>query len=173
MSCNPQFWSEDGTFGLRIESQILQNILDECEQSASNETGGILVGHYSDNLSCAVITQQSGKPDDSWSGRSWFSRGTAGLQKWLDRLWNANERRYYLGEWHYHPGGAPEPSATDRNQMTQIARDTSYKCPEPVLLIVGGTATDPSYLRAFVFMESHNSPLELFSCQNVTEEEVE
>lgn len=170
MSCDPEFWSKEGDFGLKLDGETLHNISEACRQSATKETGGILVGHYNDDLNCAVVTGQSGRPVDSRSGRNWFSRGTAGLQKWLDELWGKGERRYYLGEWHYHPGAQPEPSATDRNQMKRIAKDASYKCPEPILLIVGGSANNASDLRAFVFMASRDLPLELSGLQDMAAE---
>lgn len=90
-------------------------------------------------------------------------RGTAGLQGWLNRLWNGNERRYYLGEWHFHPGGAPEPSRMDIKQMGKIARSSSYKCPEPILLVVGGSAGVRSDVRFYVFVVRNNRtvPIEL------------
>ena len=166
MSYDPEFWSDEDAFGLRLDSDTLHGILEACHQSALTETGGILVGTYSDDLNCAVVMGQSGRPEDSRSGRTWFSRGTAGLQRWLDELWSKKERRYYLGEWHYHPGEQSEPSVTDGNQMKRIAKDPSYKCPEPILVIVGGAATNASDLRAFVFSEPHDSLLELFGSQN-------
>lgn len=55
--------------------------------------------------------------------------------------------------------------------MKRIAKDVSYKCPEPILLIVGGTANDASDLRAFVFMASRDSPLELSGLQDMAAED--
>jgi integrative and conjugative element protein (TIGR02256 family) len=122
-----------------IGPQTLTEVLSRCRGFAPAETGGILVGYYNDALSCAVVTDASERPLDSKSGRNWLVRGTAGLQGWLDRLWCNNKRRYYLGEWHFHPGGVPEPSPTDTKQMGTIARSPSYKCPEPVLLLGGSS----------------------------------
>lgn len=98
------------------------------------------MGSYNDSLNCAVVSDASERPPDSKSGRTWLMRGTAGLQDWLNRLWNKSERRYYLGEWHFHPGGDSEPSRMDIKQMGKIARSSFYKCPEPILLY-------PSYCR--------------------------
>lgn len=64
------------------------------------------------------------------------------MQGCLDELWRRSKRRYYLGEWHFHPGGAAEPGPTDTEQMAKIMQSASYKCPEPVLLLVGGPAGD-------------------------------
>lgn len=75
-----EFWSDSPVFGLKIESDTLARILESCRLSAPEETGGILVGYYTDALDCAVVTDASERPPDSKSGRTWFARGTIGLQ---------------------------------------------------------------------------------------------
>ncbi len=60
-----------------------------------------------------------------------------GLQNWIDELWSRGDG-WYIGEWHYHPGGRPVPSIKDQRQMFQIAGTDDAHCPEPVLLMVGG-----------------------------------
>lgn len=62
------------------------------------------------------------------------------LKNWLDSLWHRGAA-FYLGEWHFHPYASARPSGTDQQQMRDIARSDRYRCPEPVLVIVGG---DPS-----------------------------
>lgn len=156
-----EFWSENRTLGVRIGSDTLMRILESCRRSDPEETGGILVGYYTETLDCAVVTDASERPPDSRSGRTRFVRGTAGLQRWLDGLWRRSNRRYYLGEWHYHPGGKPEPSPTDKRQMERIAGSASYKCPEPMLLLVGGSASDRCDVGIFVFVEGREAPVEV------------
>lgn len=145
-----EFWSEDRRFGLRVSPQTLSQVLDWSSRSAPEETGGVLVGFYTEAHDCAVVTEASGAPPDSKSGRTFFVRGTLGLQRWLDKLWR-KERYHYLGDWHFHPGTAPVPSLTDEAQIEEIARDESRKCPEPILLIVGTDAASVSNVRAYVF----------------------
>ncbi len=159
------FRSEDGAFGVSIGPKTLAKILNSCRDFAPAETGGILVGHYNDALDHAVVTDASGRPTDSKSGRTWLVRGTSGLQGWLDRLWSSGKRRYYLGEWHFHPGGPPAPSPTDVEQMGKIARSSSYRCPEPILLLVGGAAQERSDVRVYVFFakEGRAAPVELLA----------
>jgi integrative and conjugative element protein (TIGR02256 family) len=101
------------------------------------ETGGILIGRYTAAHDCALVTGVLGPPPDSRGGRTWFDRGVGGLQALLDRVWG-QRRDFYLGEWHYHPFAAPGPSGKDYKQMNEIAATVSWKCPEPVLVIVGG-----------------------------------
>lgn len=124
-------------------------MLRHCRKAKGNETGGVLAGRYSDDLACAIVTAASGAPPDSSAGRSWFRRGLEGLQGWIGRLWK--DKSYYLGEWHYHPFAAPDPSGTDVSEMNDIAATESYKCPEPLLVIVGGNPRRAWRIRAFVF----------------------
>ena len=113
----------------------MQTLLDMCRESASLETGGILVGRYDEAHDTAIVTRVWGPPKDSVRMRASFWRGTQGLQRQLDSLWRTRE--YYLGEWHFHPGGTGQPSERDMRQMVQIANSLEYNTPEPVLMVVG------------------------------------
>ena len=150
---NVEFWSKSGEFGLKIADQELSQIINISTQANTKETGGILVGFYTETHDCAVVTAVSGAPPDSQSGRNWFSRGVAGLQRWLNLLW-LKKQYYYLGEWHLHPNGAPNPSQTDIDQMEAITTSSLYRCPEPILLIVGGSSTLGWKMRAFIFLQN-------------------
>ena len=58
------------------------------------------------------------------------------MKKILDLAWDQGQ--YYLGEWHYHPNVSSTPSKTDKKQMIILSQDSKLKCPEPILIIVGG-----------------------------------
>jgi len=150
-----EFWTPDHRFGLKIPADVVEAILGHCRDARDVETGGILIGEYTDPHDCALIYQVTGPPQDSTATRTRFRRGTAGLQPLLDRLWR-RERRYYLGEWHFHPGAAPEPSGVDDRQIASIARDQKYSCPEPVLLIIGGNPCAVWAAAAYVFPKGEN-----------------
>lgn len=130
-------WSGDGEFGLRISSAKLSAVIQACRRAEGSETGGILIGHYTPLFDCAIITEITGPTEDSKSGRNWFFRGIKGLQPLLVSLWS-NSHEYYMGEWHFHPGGKASPSAADTKQMKEIATSEGYQCPEPILLILAG-----------------------------------
>jgi integrative and conjugative element protein (TIGR02256 family) len=135
-------------------------ILRHCQESSPRETGGILVGRYSAAQDCALVDNVTGAPEDSQRGRTWFVRGVRGLQTKLDLLWRRNEG-YYLGEWHFHPFGSPIPSSVDVEQLQKIARSRFYRCPEPVLMILGGDPANFWTIQAFLFQRGHKSRVEL------------
>ncbi|MBI4525149.1 MAG: Mov34/MPN/PAD-1 family protein [Deltaproteobacteria bacterium] len=128
--------SADCRFGLSIPSSEMKVILRFCVQAGRKETGGILLGRYTQSHDMAVITEVAGPPADSLHRSSFFIRGIKGLQQLLNQLWRRKE--YYLGEWHYHPFASASPSGTDEQQMREFASNRALNCPEPVLLIIGG-----------------------------------
>ncbi len=144
------FWSRDRKFGLSLQESLLLEGLKECLTSTPQETGGILVGYYTPAHDCAVVTALSGPPEDSIRGPRLFKRGTNGIQRWISRLWR-EQRHFYLGEWHYHPGGASVPSLDDKQQMRSLSKDNKLKCPEPILLIIGGDPKGEWTVNAYVF----------------------
>ncbi len=143
-------WSKDRKYGLSLKESILLEGLKECADSDSQETGGILVGYYTTAHDCAVITALSGPPEDSIRKPSLFERGTRGIQSWIFNLWR-EQRYFYLGEWHFHPGGASVPSHDDTEQMRKLSKDRKLKCPEPILLIIGGDPKGAWTANAYVF----------------------
>ena len=127
----------DRRFGIRIPRRLLHQVQGWCANTPGRETGGLLVGRYTDDHTFAVVTEVLPAPIDSRAGPTWFIRGVEGLTSELGRRWKLGQG-YYLGEWHYHPGGKATPSSRDIDQMRSISASEQYACPEPVLLIVGG-----------------------------------
>lgn len=134
--------------GFRLKRDALLSIIDEARKHYPNETGGILIGHYNEDLRIAVVIEARPRASDSEAGRTWFIRGRKGLTRVLRESWQSGE--YYLGEWHSHPNGLASPSATDDSQLLNIARTPAYKCPEPILVVTGGPVED-ILLRAFIY----------------------
>jgi integrative and conjugative element protein (TIGR02256 family) len=144
-------WSSaDGNYTMSVPAEAWQNIVRETRKKRDTETGGILIGHYADGHT-AVVRQVTTAPGDSKSGFSWFLRGVAGLRTLLTRLWDQEDRQYYLGEWHYHPAARLVPSGEDIEQMQQISRSSRYSCLEPIMLLVGLESQGNVPSRAFVF----------------------
>ncbi|WP_181186076.1 Mov34/MPN/PAD-1 family protein [Alkalicoccus urumqiensis] len=137
------FAEQSQRFKVYIPGYLLIEIQKQCILAYPNETGGILAGKYSRELDCAYISELLKAPPGSKSGRTWFLRGIKGIKKKLDRLWN--KKTYYLGEWHYHPDNSSTLSNQDIKQMFSISNNPNYKCPEPILFIVGGKQNSWEY----------------------------
>ena len=124
----------------RIEVSLtlvaLRSATEASGRSGWNETGGILLGRYEEGGIKADILEVTSMPRGSMFGRSWFRRGADGLSELLRAKWE--QGLHYVGEWHSHPGSAPEPSRADVAVMATIAGDSRYECAAPILLIVGG-----------------------------------
>lgn len=161
-----EFRSRDTRFAVRIPGPQVKSLLKFAREAGRRETGGILVGYYSTKLDCAHVTEVSAPPSDSKAGGWSFERGVRGLAKQLSTLWNASTRTYYLGEWHFHPYASPEASGDDRRQMRAISVNDDYRCPEPLLLILGGDPNSAWDARAYVFPVTQAGPSELRRVDN-------
>ena len=117
------------------ESKLL-NYIDDHIRNSDKETGGVLCGYYTEDKVSAVITDFLEPTKDSILGRASFVRGISGLKEMLDEKWK--EGKYYLGDWHLHPYSSPSASGQDVSQLIQNSRDGSLKCPEPIMVIIGG-----------------------------------
>ena len=144
------FRSPDKRFDVQISQAELAKAVKQCGKAGRKETGGILVGRYTAAHDCAIVTSVSDAPRDSCAGGTWFRRGVAGLQRWLNGLWKS--KIYYLGEWHFHPFALASPSGDDLAEMRSITNTESYHCPEPILIIVGGDPKKVWHVKVFVYV---------------------
>lgn len=145
------YQSEDEKYGLEIDKDSINRILEYCQKASPKETGGIVIGYYSVDSKWAIITDITGPPKDSVCKNRYFYRGIKGLQKLLDLKWE-KRKSYYLGEWHFHPNYLAESSRIDNIQMMHFANDRLLNCPEPLLLIVGGDPKRKWEIKAYVFV---------------------
>lgn len=153
MSGSYSYTSKDASFKLTLCRQHYEMMRKLCKKSHPKETGGILIGNYSEDQHTAIISKITISPRDSKHGLNWFERGTEGLQYILDNAWD-KEGMYYLGEWHYHPKDFPQPSFIDEKQMERIGTNPKYHCPEPILIIVNGDINKT--LCPYVFPSNRN-----------------
>ena len=136
---SPLFWDDAVPYRVEIDEDALAFMLSACEEAGYVETGGILIGTYSDDGASARVSRALGPPEGSEATPTSFTRSEAGLADLLKQLWTVQQ--YYLGEWHSHPKGAGVPSTQDRRQMTSISDDSAYSCPNPILVVVGYATT--------------------------------
>lgn len=142
-------YTKDRSLKLSMEEIHLESLIKFITTAGKKETGGIIIGRYSLGHQEAIITELTDKPKDSLSGFFSFLRGKSGLKKLLEKKWENNE--YYLGEWHFHPEAPPNPSPQDYRTMRKIMLEKKYKCPEPIMMIIGGIPHD-YLIRSFLFI---------------------
>lgn len=130
------FQDKNQIYNIIISKTAYEKMLLYCERANPYETGGILIGNYSLNQATANILQVTEPPKNSKHARCNFHRSSCGLKKLLDAAWDQDQ--FYLGEWHYHSNASTNPSCTDISQMITLAHNSKLKCPEPILIIVGG-----------------------------------
>ncbi|WP_423805161.1 Mov34/MPN/PAD-1 family protein [Paracoccus hibiscisoli] len=127
--------------------------------AGGDETGGVLIGRYSDDLTSAWVESVTTAPGDSASGPTWFIRGQRGLSEIFKKNWC--DGLHYLGEWHSHPEHCPHPSPDDLRALSRIARSASFGCSRPVLAILGGSFDRGPLLS--VSLGSSRGPAELLA----------
>ena len=130
------FSTADKRFIVVMTQAATTTIVMACAEAGRKETGGILIGKIEADGHTATVLEATPKPRDSTFGWAWFKRGVKGLKPLLQERWDAGQ--HYLGEWHYHPSGSPEPSHSDYEAMARIAADNAYQSKEPILAILGG-----------------------------------
>ncbi|WP_275782623.1 Mov34/MPN/PAD-1 family protein [Pararhizobium gei] len=136
---------------VRLTGTALRTIEKNSLAAGSHETGGILIGSYDLEGRTATVSEATTKSIDSRAGRTWFQRGVRGLSDILRLRWSIGQ--YYVGEWHSHPGGAPEPSMNDIREMQAVSKEFSYQCPRPIMIIAGTEKTGIVKLSASVMKD--------------------
>ncbi len=136
MDRSDRHFTSDSGATVTLTARAFAKMAEFAAKRSQRETGGILIGHYSEDLTIARIEAASDEPPDSRAGRTWFVRGQVGLAEILQRAWR--EGRYYLGEWHSHPGASPAPSGPDLSAIAKMARHPTFICHRPILVIIGG-----------------------------------
>ena len=135
---------------------IAEEVIDQMTATScdpESETGGVLIGRYDQKGTVVCVEMATHPPGDSSAGLDWFERGKNGLRELLREQWNLPQRRYYVGEWHFHPIGGAEPSPQDQRQMAEIAQDPNYHCERPLLIIASPATLRRRTVRVFVTSE--------------------
>ena len=115
-----------------IDDSILEKMIELSMQSCPNETGGFLIGNYSNDLKIAYITNML--IPSAISSCNSYKRETLSKSIW-DKLYN--EGKIYLGEWHSHPNGCANYSQTDKNTLISIANNDNVNILNPIIIIIG------------------------------------
>ena len=122
-----------------VRRAATKEILDSASRHYPQESGGILMGYWSDSDN-VVATHSIGPGPDAEHREHSFKP---------DHEWQAEEvaRHYessgrietYLGDWHSHPGTQwADLSFKDRATLYRIAKYQAARAPTPIMAVVIG-----------------------------------
>jgi hypothetical protein len=135
---------------VQVDDEVFKALFEAASAAGGKETGGILIGRY-EGTRLALVEHATTAPADSRRGYNWFHRGTKGLEQILQEHWDAPVRRYYVGEWHFHPAPDTMPSDRDIAQMLEVASEQRYECSQPILIIIARNGDRTWLLRVLLF----------------------
>lgn len=128
-----------------VSVKVAAAIADEAGRHGVQETGGMLLGYWSDDTVVVTACIESGPRAER--GALWFEPDQEWQTARLAEVYQASGRTTtYLGDWHSHPGGAPYPSWRDRRTLRAVRRSPGARAPRPLMLIVGPHAESPPVL---------------------------
>lgn len=124
---------------VRIPGGVLTVMREMAASSKPRETGGTLVGHYSEDFREAFVTEALEANIGARKQRVRFYRPPDDVDGQLARIYEeSGGLTHYLGEWHTHPDAAPTPSPTDLSTLRGLARSRSVATDTPFMVILGG-----------------------------------
>lgn len=119
---------------LMIDDSLLERLTQVALQNYPNESGGFLVGYYSQDFMTLHITDFI-LPQQQKSSSFLFERSIIGIKEIFNKLF-VTKKCYYIGEWHTHPDGSSMYSQTDLKAMIEIATCKTVNITNPILLIL-------------------------------------
>ncbi len=107
----------------------------DAAEYAFDESGGMLIGYWSENGDAVITNVVAGGPSATRRPNSFVPDGRW-QQERLEEIYDRSGRLHtYLGDWHSHPAGALRPSRRDRATARKIARASEARAPQPLTLI--------------------------------------
>jgi len=129
---------------LWLRRDVIRGMLAEFADSFPLESGGVLMGYWSDETTLVCSTLIGPGPEATHA-----KHGFAPDHRWqLDRIaevYKATKTvEAYLGDWHTHPGEEEAAlSRKDRRTLSRIARESGARAPKPAMVVMHGTVNKP------------------------------
>jgi integrative and conjugative element protein (TIGR02256 family) len=120
-----------------ISKRVLASLTQIASAAAPLETGGILLGYWSESATAPVITGNIGPGPRAKHEQSRFVPDHDYQESEVAKLYyESNCTLQYLGDWHSHPGNAGYMSSTDFDTLRRIAVSRKARAPRPLMLIL-------------------------------------
>lgn len=131
VSTDQQYTQAELGLKLSITGECLEQIERLTLLHHPKEFGGVLVGNYSEAGDCAIVSRII-TPTKYKSSPTSFTPDPTCINQQLRQL---PEQLQYLGDWHSHPDGPDQPSATDKATIAKLAAHPDVRTRSPLLLI--------------------------------------
>lgn len=123
------------------------------------ESGGIIVGKLNPIEKQVIATDITLPQNNDKCTKNRYIRAELGHQEIMDNLWKeSGSVKTYIGEWHTHNQGMPQPSWIDRRNWLQISKRKQNS--ERLFFVIVGTAQIGVWgvlNGKIVKMETHNT----------------
>lgn len=118
-----------------IDERLLESMEAEAALHGPDETGGMLIGYWSDSGDAVITDTIEGGPG-AVRRPSRFLPDGQWQQERLDEIYIRSGRVHtFLGDWHSHPLGGLRPSLRDRDTAKKVAKSKEARASQPLTLI--------------------------------------
>lgn len=131
VSIDQQYEQLESGLKLLITSECLGQIREQTLLHYPKEFGGVLIGNYSEDGSCAIVSRII-IPARYKNSPTSFTPDPTCINRQLRQL---PDQLQYLGDWHSHPDGPGTPSPTDKSAIAELAVHPDVRTRSPLLLI--------------------------------------
>jgi hypothetical protein len=137
-----------GDWTLVLDQNLLRNLADIRVAKLSNETGGVLIGHYDLQRRIIYVVDTIPSPPDSEEWPTLYIRGSEGLLPLVNEFSNRTAGQLeYVGEWHSHPDGCSTlPSSDDVKVFAWLTEHLASAGLPALMAIVGEQQLSNWYL---------------------------
>ncbi len=138
-----------------LSDEVLQYLLEFRQLAGRDEAGGQLFAKF-DGDSVISVVRATGPSSRDRRGQFWFIPSRWREQAEINRMYR--EGLHFVGDWHTHPQGTPEPSQKDIDSILDC-HTKSRKGIRGFLLIIVGLNPFPTGLYVGLTNATHVRPL--------------
>ena len=112
------------TWKVRVSEQAFEDIVEQASVAGRYETGGYLLGQCNLKTKTIHVIDTMEAPEDTVCRDDYLVLGKKGIRKKLSQVERRSGATFgYVGEWHSHPNGPNEFSATDYEEFNKKAEE--------------------------------------------------
>ena len=135
---HPYYCCDVKPWKVRISELAFKDIVGQTEAAGTYETGGYLLGQCNLKTNTIHVIDTIEAPEDTIHRGDYLVLGKKGIRKKLSQVERRSGATFgYVGEWHSHPNGPNEFSATDYEEFDMKAEEMMAKgATKPILEVL-------------------------------------